>query len=180
MKKEITVKAKSLEEALAEASAQLGVPASQLEYTVLSEARRGFLGIGASDAEIIASYTPMGEKNALNFINTIVSDMQLDVSVSARQGGNDDLLIEVNGEGAGILVHRHLPFFQQVGHHLVLVVAIPEAVAFGHTVQARTGRTKVVDALDIFGDVDEVLRSQCHVSPQSSILRFSHFLYASR
>lgn len=107
MKKEITVKAKSLEEALAEASAQLGVPASQLEYTVLSEARRGFLGIGASDAEIIASYTPMGEKNALNFINTIVSDMQLDVSVSARQGGNDDLLIEVNGEGAGILIGHH-------------------------------------------------------------------------
>jgi spoIIIJ-associated protein len=107
VKKEITVKAKSLEEALAEASAQLGVPASQLEYTVLSEARRGFLGIGATDAEIIASYTPMGEKNALNFINTIVSDMQLDVSVSARQGGNDDLLIEVNGEGAGILIGHH-------------------------------------------------------------------------
>jgi spoIIIJ-associated protein len=107
VKKEITIKAKTVEEALAEAASQLGVPAEKLDYTVVSEARRGFLGIGASDAEITASYTPKGEKNAIGFIKTIVEDMQLDATVTSREGGNDDLLIEVNGENAGILIGHH-------------------------------------------------------------------------
>lgn len=107
MKKEITIKAKTVEEALAEAASQLGVPAEQLEYTVVSEARRGFLGIGATDAEINASYTPKGEKNAIGFIKTIVEDMQIDATVTSREGGNDDLLIEINGENAGVLIGHH-------------------------------------------------------------------------
>ena len=53
MKKEITVSAKSVDEAVAKAVAALGAPsADKIEYTVLEEAKKGFLGIGATDAKI--------------------------------------------------------------------------------------------------------------------------------
>ena len=57
MKKEITVSAKSVDEAIAKAVAELGAPsAEKIEYTVIEEAKKGFLGIGASDAKIVATY----------------------------------------------------------------------------------------------------------------------------
>ena len=64
MKKEVTVKAKSVEEALTLAAEQLGAPEAEVKYTVIAEAKRGFLGLGSSDAEISAYYIPRGEQAA--------------------------------------------------------------------------------------------------------------------
>ena len=107
MKKEITVKAKSVEEAVAEAAAALGVAASELKYTVIAEAKRGFLGIGSSDAEISAYTIPKGEEAAIDFINTVIADMQLTANVDVRDGDAGELIIEVSGEGSGILIGHH-------------------------------------------------------------------------
>mgnify|MGYP002514100860 CR=1 FL=1 len=49
MKKEITVSAKTVEEAIEKAVAELGAPnADAIEYTVLEEPKKGFLGFGMS------------------------------------------------------------------------------------------------------------------------------------
>lgn len=57
MKKEIEISAKTKEEAIAEAVAQLGAPnESALVITVLREARKGFLGFGSVDCTIHAAY----------------------------------------------------------------------------------------------------------------------------
>ncbi len=57
MKKEIEVSAKTKEEAIAQAVAELGAPGeSSLVITVVREARKGFLGFGAVDAVIHAVY----------------------------------------------------------------------------------------------------------------------------
>ena len=107
MKKEITVSAKTVDEALSRAAQELGVSASELEYTVTAEPKKGFLGIGASDAEIVASYTPAGEKNAAEFIRTIVADMGIEAEVSTKYGENGALIIEVSGKDAGVLIGHH-------------------------------------------------------------------------
>ena len=65
MKKEIIVTAKTVEEAKQKAVAELGIPAEEIEFTVLEEGKRGFLGIGAVDAKISASYTAGGADIAL-------------------------------------------------------------------------------------------------------------------
>lgn len=53
MKKEIEVSARTKEEAIAQAVAELGAPSeSALVITVVREARKGFLGFGAVDAVI--------------------------------------------------------------------------------------------------------------------------------
>lgn len=107
MKKEIKVSAKTVEEAIAEAAKELNVPASELEYTVVTEPKKGFLGIGATDAEIVATHTPAGETRAIEFIKTVIADMGLNVEVTTRYGENGALIIEVNGADSGVLIGHH-------------------------------------------------------------------------
>lgn len=109
MKKEIIVSAKSVEEAVAKAVVELGVPSKEkIEYTVLEDARKGFLGIGAADAKISASYTVGGEANALEFIEKLLADMNIDAEVTMTDGEAGEKKIAVSGESAAALL---------IGHH---------------------------------------------------------------
>ena len=107
MKKEIIVTAKTVEDARAKAAEELGVSTEELEITVLEEGKKGFLGFGASDAKISAVYTAKRADVALDFIRKIVADMELDLAVAMKDGDNDDTLITVDGEGAGLLIGHH-------------------------------------------------------------------------
>ena len=107
MKKEIIVTAKTVDEAKEKAIAELGVPAEEIEFTVLEEGKRGFLGIGAVDAKISASCVAGGADIALEFIRKVVADMELSLTVEKKAGNNDDVLITVDGEGAGVLIGHH-------------------------------------------------------------------------
>ncbi|MBQ9806402.1 MAG: protein jag [Clostridia bacterium] len=110
MKKELIVTAKTVEDAKAKATAELGamgIAAEDIEFTVLEEGKRGFLGIGASDAKISASYPMKGEEIAVEFIRKVIADMELNLTVGTRPGSNDDTVITVDGEGAGLLIGHH-------------------------------------------------------------------------
>ena len=110
MKKQITISAKSIEEALEKAVAELGAPnADAIEYKVIEEAKKGFLGIGATQAKIEASYEELshGKAAAVAFINKLVEDMKLDAKVTVRDGDNGDTVISIDGESAGVLIGHH-------------------------------------------------------------------------
>ena len=107
VKKEIIVTAKTVDEAKEKAALELGVAVENIEFTVLEEGKRGFLGIGASDAKVSASYTLGGADVALEFIRKVVADMELDLVVEKKEGNNDDILITADGEGAGALIGHH-------------------------------------------------------------------------
>ena len=107
MKKELIVTAKTVEEAKEKAAADLGIAVENIEFTVLEEGKRGFLGIGATEAKVSAVYTLGGSDIALAFIEQVVKDMELDLTVAKKEGNNDDILITVDGEGAGLLIGHH-------------------------------------------------------------------------
>ena len=107
MKKELIVTAKTVEEAKEKAALELGVSAENIEFTVLDEGKRGFLGIGASDAKVAAVYTLGGADIALEFIRKVVADMELNLTVEKKVGENGDVLITADGEGAGALIGHH-------------------------------------------------------------------------
>ena len=108
MKKELIITAKSVEEAKEKAAAKFGVAVEEIEFTVIEEAKRGFFGIGASDAKVSAVYTVKGADIALEFIRKVIADMELEnLTVEMKQGNNDDTLITVDGEGAGLLIGHH-------------------------------------------------------------------------
>ena len=108
MKKEIIVTGKTIDEAVANAAAQLGVNADDLTYEVIDEPKKGLFGIGAVPAKINAVYTLKGEDLALEFVKKLVSDMQLDVTVDMKYcPEREGMLIDIQGEGAGLLIGHH-------------------------------------------------------------------------
>jgi spoIIIJ-associated protein len=54
----IEVTGKTVDDAIAAASAKLNIPADRLDYTIVSEGSKGILGIGAEEARIIVSVEP--------------------------------------------------------------------------------------------------------------------------
>ena len=77
MKKEIEVSARTKEEAIAQAVAELGAPSeSALVITVVREARKGFLGFGAVDAVIHAAYQVLFTKNVSKVLLLIWKNMR--------------------------------------------------------------------------------------------------------
>ncbi len=108
---EIIVTGKTIEDAVAAAVAELGVgSAEEIEYTVVEEPKKGLFGIGSQPAKISAKAVFKGEIFALNFINQLVKDMGLDVNVEMKdaEGSDKDCkLIDITGEGAGVLIGHH-------------------------------------------------------------------------
>ena len=109
--KEIITTGKTIADAVAAAVAELGVSsAEEIEYTVIDEPKKGIFGIGAQPAKISAKASYKGEIFALNFINQLVKDMGLDVNVEMKEvdGSDKDCkLIDITGEGAGVLIGHH-------------------------------------------------------------------------
>ena len=108
MKKEMIATGKTVEEALEKAVAELGAPnADAIEYTVIEAPKKGFLGFGSAPAKINASYTVKGADVALSFIRNLVDSMGLDAKVTLTEGEDDNKLIRVDGESAGVLIGHH-------------------------------------------------------------------------
>lgn len=107
LKKEITVNAKSLEEALEIGAAQFGVAQDQLTYEVIEDAKRGFLGMGGSLAKVRISYILPPTNVAQAFVEMLLEDMELDGDVKSTVDKDGDTLIEVTGENAGVLIGHH-------------------------------------------------------------------------
>ena len=108
MKKEVIVTAKSVEEAVEKAVLELGAPsAEKIEYSIIEEPKKGFLGLGATEAKISASYTLGGEVEAFAFVQNLIADMNIEAEVSMCDGENGEKRITVVGEGAAILIGHH-------------------------------------------------------------------------
>ncbi len=108
MKKEVIITAKTIEEAIALAAKELGAPSEEkIEYTVLEEPKKGLFGIGAQNAKISATYEVGGEQRALEFIQRLLSDMNITADVAMTDGENGEKRITVNGEASAILIGHH-------------------------------------------------------------------------
>ena len=136
MIKEIEITAKSYDEAVADAVAQLGAPNTEaLTVTVLQEAKKGFLGLGGTPAIIKAVYDapeadkapsdkaakkaaeagriiPLEEAGvsataAYRFVESLAKNMGLEVTLTLMEGTNDDIVICVDGDEAGALIGHH-------------------------------------------------------------------------
>ncbi len=110
MKKEVTISAKTVEEALELAVKELGAPdTAAVEYTVIDEPKKGLFGIGSTPAKITASYEAhsRGAVAAYDLIETLIKNMELEADIKMTEGENGDTLISVKGERAGVLIGHH-------------------------------------------------------------------------
>ena len=108
VKNEITVTAKTTELALEEAAKQLGAPSVEaLEYEVVEKEKKGFLGLGATPAVVRASYRKSGVEIAREFVERLLSDMQIEATVTLVDVENADKQINIDGKDVGALIGHH-------------------------------------------------------------------------
>lgn len=100
--------AKTIEDALEAAVKELGAGSvDEIEYTVIDEPKRGLFGIGGTPAKISATYVVGGEKDALNLIRELVSNMNVEATVTMADGEDGEKKIIVEGGNAAILIGHH-------------------------------------------------------------------------
>ena len=107
MKKELIMTAPTVEAAVKAACEQIGAAETDITYEVLTQPKKGFFGIGASDAKIRVEYNVKPSSAALQFAKTLVADMDIDATVSATVRDNGEYLIDIDGEEAGVLIGHH-------------------------------------------------------------------------
>ncbi len=109
MKKETTVTAKTVDEAVENGAAELGVPVTDVTYEIVDEPKKGFLGIGDSDAVVKVVYVTPARENGLEFVRQVIRDMDIyaDAELKQADGEKRDYSINIFGEDAGVLIGHH-------------------------------------------------------------------------
>lgn len=98
--------AKTVDEAIAEALAELGIEKEDAEIEILDEGSRGFLGLGGKEASVrVCAKSTSPEQHAEKFLMGILSCMDIPGSVDISS--TDEMMeIELSGDDTGILIGR--------------------------------------------------------------------------
>ena len=103
----IEVSAKTVDEALTEASISLGIPSSEIEYEVIEKGSTGFLGIGSKNAVIKARKKFSVEESVKDFLKSVFHAMDMAVEIIVKVNEEDKLIeVDLKGEDMGILIGK--------------------------------------------------------------------------
>ena len=103
----IEVSAKSVEEAITEASIKLGIPSSEIDYEVVEKGSTGFLGIGSKSAVIKARKKFSVEENVREFLTSVFNAMDMEVEIIIKINEEEKLIdVELKGADMGILIGK--------------------------------------------------------------------------
>ncbi len=107
MRSEFISTGKSVEAALESAARQLGKDPSEIKYEVIAEAKKGFFGIGEVPAKIRVITKKAPTELALDFIETLLKNMNVRASIELCDTSDGDKLIRISGEEASVLIGHH-------------------------------------------------------------------------
>jgi spoIIIJ-associated protein len=105
----IEVSGKTVDDALTEASIQLGTTSDQIEYEVIDKGSAGFLGIGSKNAVIKARkiISLSVEDQVKSFLYDVFHAMDMEVEIIAKVDENEKLVdVELKGDDMGILIGK--------------------------------------------------------------------------
>ena len=103
----IEVSAKTVDEALTEASISLGIPSSEIEYEVIEKGSTGFLGIGSKNAVIKARKKYSVEDNVKEFLKSVFHAMDIAVEIIVKVNEDEKLIeVDLKGDDMGVLIGK--------------------------------------------------------------------------
>ena len=103
----IEVSAKTVDEALTEASISLGIPSSEIEYEVVEKGSTGFLGLGSKNAVLKARKKFSVEENVKEFLKSVFHAMDMAVEIIVKVNEEDKTIdVELKGEDMGVLIGK--------------------------------------------------------------------------
>lgn len=103
----IEVSAKTVDEALTEASISLGIPSSEIEYEVVEKGSTGFLGIGSKNAVIKARKKFSVEDSVKEFLKSVFHAMDMAVEIIVKVNEEEKLIeVDLKGDDMGVLIGK--------------------------------------------------------------------------
>ncbi len=103
----IEISAKSIEEAITEASITLGIPSSEIEYELVDKGSTGFLGIGSKSAVIKVRKKFSVEENVREFLSSVFRAMGIEVEILIKIDEEDKLVdVDLKGADMGLLIGK--------------------------------------------------------------------------
>ena len=145
--KETIVYGKTIALALKRGAEELGVDEAKAEYEVLEEPKKGFFGVGASDAKLRVFYQPSPAEIAADFVRDLLMNMQFEANVSIESADEEGAAIAVSGEGLGLLIGRHGDVLDAVQHLAGLVANHGRSGYYRITVDIENYRAKRAETL---------------------------------
>lgn len=97
---------RTVDEAVAAALEQLGVPSTRVKVEVLEEGKGGFLGIGARPFLVRVSVQESRSERVERFLGEVCDAIGVDCRVAIRED-SEYLHIDVTGRESGILIGHH-------------------------------------------------------------------------
>lgn len=104
----IEVSAKTVEDALTDASVQLGITSDQLEYEIVEKGSNGFLGlIGSKNATIRVKVKSSVEDEVREFLTSVFNAMKMQVEIEINKNEDERFLdVELKGDDMGVLIGK--------------------------------------------------------------------------
>ena len=103
----IEISAKNVDDAITQATVQLGITSDQLEYEVLDKGSTGFLGIGSKNAVIKARKKFYIDENVVEFLSSIFDAMKMEVEILVAVNEEEHIIeVELKGDDMGILIGK--------------------------------------------------------------------------
>ena len=121
----ITVTAKTVDDAIIQASVQLGVSSDKLQYEVLEKGSTGLLGglIGSKPAVIRVKKVDTIDDKACEFLNSVFHAMGISVEIDTKLNEEEkELEINLSGNEMGILIGKRGQTLDSLQYLLSLVV----------------------------------------------------------
>lgn len=104
--KKITVRGKTVEEAIQQALTQLNVTIDRVEVKVIEEARKGFLGIGSKLAVVEVTEFPDPVEEATTYLKNVIQSMGISVTILQKEKNDDGVVLELISDKVAILIGK--------------------------------------------------------------------------
>ncbi len=139
--------AKSVEDAKAAVLAEYGITADDVEFKVIEEGTKGFLGIGSKDAVVEATLIEPEVTIAKAFLAGLLKAMQVEVKITGEMNAEGDVCLELEGDSLGIIIGKRGDTLDSLQYLTSLVVNRESDSYIKVIVDAENYRAKRADAL---------------------------------
>ena len=145
---EIQKSGKSVEKALEEIMKELKVSClDDIEYEVIDEGSKGFLGFGSKDAVVKAKIKFDPEKTAKKFLREMFLAMGIVVNIETKLK-DKQLMINLTGDDMGILIGKRGQTLDSIQYIVNLVVNKGNAPYLSITIDTENYRQRRKDTLE--------------------------------
>ena len=147
MMKEVIATGKTVALALEAGAAELGRTLDQVQHEVLEEGKKGLFGIGAAEAKVRVFIPETPAIRAVEFLEKLIENMRLNASVVVVSETEEEVCLNVVGQGLGALIGRRGDVLDSVQYLATLSANLGRPGYYRVSVDAQGYRAKRADTL---------------------------------